>query len=134
MKSTVEVRTGARTRRLITPLVTALLASPAVLAAAPEKSWWRPVKDISKDGFRATDLFWYTTWMCVVAFALVWGALVWFSIRYRARPGHRALYDHGTRRASIVFTTILALAVFILIDMNLVRASQVSIKEYLYNY
>jgi len=132
MTGTVEVRASRLARRLA-PLVTALLLCPAALAD-PKPSWWRPPVDVSKDGWRADKLFWYTTFMCTVAFLLVLGALIVFSIRYRERPGHKAMYDHGTRRASIMFTTVLALAVFILIDMELVHQSQVSVKEYLFNF
>ena len=135
MTETVEVRAVHLTRRLVAPLATLLLLAPAALLAGPTgKSWWRPPADISKDGWRVERLFWYVTFMCIVAFALVLGALIVFSIKYRARPGHKAFYDHGTRRASIIFTTVLAVAVFILIDMELVHASQVSIKEYLFNF
>jgi cytochrome c oxidase subunit II len=133
MIGTVEVRAGHWMGRLTAPLLAVFLLAPAAALAGPE-SWWRPVKDISKDGWRADKLFWYTTFMCTVAFVLVLGALIVFSIKYRARPGHKALYDHGTRRASIIFTTVLALAVFVLIDMELVRQSQISVKEYLFNF
>jgi cytochrome c oxidase subunit II len=134
MRGAVGVRAGRLAGRLVAPAVTALLVAPVALADPKSPSWWRPPVDVSKDGWRVEKLFWYTTATCAIAFALVLGALVTFSIRFRQRPGHRALYDHGTRRASIMFTTVLALAVFFGIDMVLVAQSQVSIKEYLFNF
>jgi cytochrome c oxidase subunit 2 len=134
MKETVEVRAGRSVRAFLSRLATGLLLAPASLLAEPTKSWWRPPVDVSKDGYRVDFLFWYVSWVCIFAFVLVFGALIVFSIRFRARPGHRALYDHGTRRASIMFTTVLAIAVFLSLDMVIVWRSQVSVREYLYNY
>ena len=134
MRGRAEVRAGHPARRFLPPLLTALLLAPAALAGPGKPSWWRPPADISKEGHRVETLFWYTTITCGIAFALVFGALIVFSVRFRERPGHKALYDHGTRRASIMFTTVLALAVFFGIDMVLVAKSQASIKEYLFNF
>jgi cytochrome c oxidase subunit II len=121
-------------KRLLPTLVSALLLAPAAVASPEKGSWWRPPVDVSKDGYRSDSLFWYTSWVCIGAFALVLGALLVFSIRYRERPGHKALYDHGTRRASIMFTTVLAIAVFLSLDMVLVWKSQQSVREYLFNF
>jgi cytochrome c oxidase subunit 2 len=90
--------------------------------------------DVSRDGYRAEALFWYTTLMCVIAFTLVTFALVYSSWKYRARPGVKALYTHGTDRKSFLVTGILAALVFVTIDMNLVRVSQADVKEYTYNW
>src|SRR5713226_793451 len=76
-------------------LLGSLLAAGPALAQArnwPFSKWQTP--DVSKDGWRPEALFWYTTLMCVIAFALVLAALVAFSLKYRARPGHAATYDH----------------------------------------
>ena len=95
---------------------------------------WKPVVDVSRDGYRAVDLFWYTTWMCIIAFTLVVMALIAFSILYRAKPGRRAFYTHGTDRKSFAITGALAALVFFTIDMRLVQISQKDIKEYLFNW
>ena len=39
-------------------------------------------------------------------FVLVEGALVWFAIRYRRRPGRPALYIHGNTLVEIIWTAI----------------------------
>jgi cytochrome c oxidase subunit 2 len=90
--------------------------------------------DVSRDGYRAEALFWYTTTMCVIAFALVTFAIVYSSWKYRARPGVKALYTHGTDRKSLAVTGILAALVFVTIDLNLVRVSRADVKEYTYNW
>jgi cytochrome c oxidase subunit 2 len=105
-----------------------LLASLA--AARPALAGkFSPVRDVSLNGFRPDALFWYVTWACVIAFALVMAALIGFSFKYRARAGHKAYYYHGTDRKSFAVTGILAAAVFFFIDMNLVRVSQADMKD-----
>jgi cytochrome c oxidase subunit 2 len=115
-------------------LIPVLAAAPAFAQAKnwPFSKWQTP--DVSKDGWRPEALFWYTTLFCVIAFTLVVAALVAFSLKYRARSGHTATYDHGTSRTSYAVTAVLAAIVFILIDTNLVRVSQVDIGEYLFNW
>jgi cytochrome c oxidase subunit 2 len=131
---------ASRRARAILAELRALSLSPllfALPALAQAKSWpfstWQ-TPDVSKDGWRPEALFWYTTLMCVIAFALVLAALVGFSLKYRARPGRTAVYDHGTSRATYAVTAVLAAIVFVLIDINLVRVSQVDIAEYLFNW
>ena len=45
------------------------------------------------------------------AFVIVEVALVWFLVKYRHRPGRRALYMHGNNRAEYVWTGITAAVV-----------------------
>jgi cytochrome c oxidase subunit 2 len=49
-----------------------------------------------------------------VAFVVVEVGLLWFAIRYRARPGRRATYTHGNMRAEVVWTAIPAVTVVVL--------------------
>lgn len=130
------IRCSVRTlvRRIGVSSILAVLLYASPLLAEPFWSSWKPPVDVSKDGYRVTWLFWYTSILCLVAFALVVAALVLFSFKYRARPGHKALYHHGTDRASFWVTGGLAALVFFLIDMQLVRASQKDIQEYIYNW
>lgn len=46
-----------------------------------------------------------------VAFVLVEVTLVWFLVRYRARPGRRARHTHGDVRAEYVWTAVTAVVV-----------------------
>lgn len=122
---------GARGARAGAAIAFALAVAPSAAAAGPR---FAPVEDVSLWGHRVTWLFWYTSIFAIVAFALVTAALVWFSWRYRARAGHRAVYTHGTDRKSFWVTAVLASLVFVLIDMNLVLQSQKDVDAYLYNF
>jgi cytochrome c oxidase subunit 2 len=129
------------TLRLMLLLTAVMIGTPCLgndgpAGATPRPFWegWKPVVDVSRDGHRAVDLFWYTTWMCIVAFTLVVLALIAFSLMYRAKPGRRAFYTHGTDRKSFAITGALAAVVFFTIDMRLVQISQKDIKEYLFNW
>jgi cytochrome c oxidase subunit 2 len=106
-----------------------LLASAAALAgpSAP----YAPPRDVSTEGHRVTWLFWYTTGLGIVAFTLVCASLAFIVARYRARAGHRAVYDKGTDRRSLLVTGSLAVLVFLSIDLVLVHRSRADIEEYL---
>lgn len=46
-----------------------------------------------------------------IAFVVVEAALVWFAIKYRARPGRRAHYTHGNMKAEVIWTAVPAVVV-----------------------
>lgn len=49
-----------------------------------------------------------------IAFVVVEGGLVWFVIKYRARPGRKAHYTHGSMKAEVVWTAIPAVTVVVI--------------------
>ncbi len=49
-----------------------------------------------------------------IAFVVVEGGLVWFLIKYRARPGRKAEYIHGSTKAEITWTSVTAVTVVVL--------------------
>lgn len=49
-----------------------------------------------------------------IAFVVVEVGLVWFVVKYRARPGRRAHYTHGNARAEVIWTAIPAVTVVVL--------------------
>ena len=49
-----------------------------------------------------------------IAFVLVEAALIYFAIKYRARPGRRATYTHGAQTPEYIWTGVTAVAVVIL--------------------
>ena len=59
-------------------------------------------------------LYYVILWVTGIAFVATEVALVWFLIRYRARPGVRARYYHGNTQAEVVWTTVTAIAVLAL--------------------
>jgi cytochrome c oxidase subunit II len=59
-----------------------------------------------------TDPLYYAIlWVTGIAFVLVEAALIWFLIKYRARPGQRAHYTHGNVKAEYIWTGVTALVV-----------------------
>jgi cytochrome c oxidase subunit 2 len=46
-----------------------------------------------------------------IAFVVVEVGLLWFAVRYRARPDRKATYTHGNLRAEVVWTAIPAVTV-----------------------
>src|SRR5688572_22127165 len=49
-----------------------------------------------------------------IAFVVVEAALIWFLIRYRARPGRKATYIHGSMKAEVIWTAVPAIAVIVI--------------------
>jgi cytochrome c oxidase subunit 2 len=49
-----------------------------------------------------------------LAFVIVEAALIWFLIRYRARPGRRAHYTHGSLKAEAIWTAVPAVVVVVI--------------------
>lgn len=49
-----------------------------------------------------------------VAFVLVEGALIYFVIKYRARPGRKATYTHGSATPEYIWTGVTAVVVVII--------------------
>jgi cytochrome c oxidase subunit 2 len=49
-----------------------------------------------------------------IAFVVVEGGLIWFIIKYRSRPGRKALYTHGSTKAEIIWTAVPAVTVVII--------------------
>ena len=46
-----------------------------------------------------------------IAFVLVESGLIWFSFKYRARPGRKAFYTHGNATAEVIWTAVPAVTV-----------------------
>ena len=59
-------------------------------------------------------LYYLILWTTGIAFVLVQVLLVWFMIRYRARPGRKATYYHGNSRFEIIWTSVTAVVVLII--------------------
>ena len=49
-----------------------------------------------------------------IAFVVTEVALVVFLIKYRARPGHRAVYTHGSTKAEIIWTAVPTVTVVVI--------------------
>ncbi len=101
-----------RSRWLGCPLALMLTSTWAL---AQDKRWG-PGEPASDYGDRFYDLFWLITILVSVAFALVVVLLVIPVLRDRARPGHRASFDHGKSLHDKRLTAIISIVTFIVLD------------------
>lgn len=76
----------------------------------------KPPHDFSTHGHKIDWLFNYTTAIALIFFLIMSGALAYFLIFNRERPGHKAVYSHGTERMPVLVRTILVILVFISLD------------------
>jgi len=96
---------------------------------------WAPPKSISSFGHRLDWLFEYTSWVATIFFIIMTGALIYFAVRYRARPGHKAYYTHGKANSSEKWAPkLLDLAVFISLDLVLIGSSYIHTRDFIWNY
>ncbi|MEO5929110.1 MAG: cytochrome c oxidase subunit II [Candidatus Kapaibacterium sp.] len=75
--------------------------------------YWLPDQATAIAG-KVDDMFNLILWLTSVVFVLVAVVMVYFLIRYRARPGGKAIFYHGNTRLEIIWTVIPALIVIAL--------------------
>ena len=107
-------------------------------APNPDQNLWEyfaPPKSISSFGHRLDWLFAYTSWVALIFFIIMAVALVYFMIKYRERPGHKAYYTHGKSSKSEKWAPkFLDLAVFLSLDLVLMGSSYLHTKEIMWNF
>jgi cytochrome c oxidase subunit 2 len=79
---------------------------------------WFP-EDASKTGFLIDHLFYLAFGLTAVTFVIVLALLLYFLVRYRGKKGQKAYYTKGDSPKAVLLTLILALTVFIVLDINL---------------
>src|SRR5258708_8110676 len=72
--------------------------------------WWLPDAGSTFAGPIDT-LFLAILIITGIALVIVEVGLVTFSVKYRARPGRKAFYTHGSTRAEVIWTSIPAVTV-----------------------
>lgn len=82
-----------------------------------------PPEDISVHGHLIDWLFNYTTALNMFFFALVCIGLFGFSFLYHRKRHPKPLYTYGNKKAHVIIATLVGIAVFIGIDMNITRMS-----------
>jgi cytochrome c oxidase subunit 2 len=75
--------------------------------------WWLPATGTATAG-RIDDLFYLILWISGIVLVLVFATLITFLIRYRRRPGARAIYSHGSVRLEIIWTVVPAIILLFL--------------------
>jgi cytochrome c oxidase subunit II len=80
----------------------------ARLASAADESQhgWLLPNSISDEADKIDHLWWVIFVITTVTFVLTEGALIYFIIKYRARPGQKALYMHGSHKVEVIWTII----------------------------
>ncbi len=76
-------------------------------------SWWLPPAASTFAG-DIDFMFTLILWITGIALVIVELGLLWFIVKYRARPGRQAYYTHGSTKAEIIWTTVPAVTVVIL--------------------
>ena len=84
--------------------------------AAETANRWGLREPASLNGYRFTDLFWFITLLVGVSFLLVLILIAIPMIRDRARPGHKASFDHGSSFHDKQLTTIISVITFVVLD------------------
>jgi cytochrome c oxidase subunit 2 len=91
----------------------ALAAASGPAFAGEETSLWRlSPEDIGTYGHEVDSLYEVILWLVTGTFVLTEGALLLFVLRFRARPGGKAVYVHGNHRLEVVWTIIPAAILF----------------------
>ncbi len=116
-------------RALATPVA---LLGCAALAEAQDKRWG-PGEPASDYGYRFGELFWLITTLVSIAFALVIILMVIPLIRDRARPGHKASFDHGSSLHDKRLTTIISVITFIVLDAWVLVIAMTDLREAYWN-
>jgi cytochrome c oxidase subunit 2 len=61
-------------------------------------------ESVSTYGHSIDELYSVIYWIVAATFVLTQVVLVWFVLRYRARPGGKAVYTHGNHRLEMIWT------------------------------
>ncbi|VAX35016.1 hypothetical protein MNBD_UNCLBAC01-1780 [hydrothermal vent metagenome] len=97
--------------------------------------WYiKPPEDVSLDGYRIDDVIQYTDTAITIFFSIVVFCLIYFSIKYRAKPGHKAVYDKGDNKKSICVSVALGLLLFFSVDMVIEKKAFKDLKEAFWNF
>lgn len=133
--------------RLFSPLVSALaacrarwLATPAALmlftaavSAQDVVKRYGPGEPMSTYGWRFDELFDLITALISVSFLIVLVLLLVPVIRDRAKPGKKAVYDHGNSLKDKRFTAVVSIIVFIVLDALVLIIAMRDLREGFWN-
>ena len=124
--------TSSRRARVALASVAAALLAPAV-AAQQVVDRWAPHEPASSYGALFDHLFKLITALIGVAFLIVLILLIVPVLRDRARPGHKAVYDHGSSLHDKRFTAIVSVTVFLVLDAWVLVVAMTDLREGFWN-
>ncbi|MBI1977774.1 MAG: cytochrome c oxidase subunit II [Candidatus Omnitrophica bacterium] len=82
--------------------------SAALNVPRPKTGWWLPAS-LSTYGKKIDSLFYIILAITGIVFFGVQGVLLYFLLKYRAKPGGKAFYTHGNDRLEVIWTVIPAI-------------------------
>jgi cytochrome c oxidase subunit II len=91
-------------------------------------------QDISTNGHLIDGVIRYIDLVLVLFFGAVVTALVYFIIRYRNRPGHKAVYETGNKKIYVIATILLGMLVFFSIDAVIEHMAFRDLEEVFWNF
>lgn len=104
----------------------------APLADAQVADRWGPTPVMSTEGHRVDELFWIITALISASFVIVLVMLVVPVLKHRARPGHKASYDHGASLHDKRFTAVVSVTVFLVLDASVLWIAMHDLREAVY--
>jgi cytochrome c oxidase subunit 2 len=110
---------GARAGRAGRAILRVAAVAAGIALAAPAFAEDALPRGASRTGHAVDELFLMANVLAAVSFAAVIAILAWCLVRYRARPGHRAVHATGEDRRSRLYTGIFAAVVFLGLDVSL---------------
>ena len=78
--------------------------------------WWLP-RNVNLFGHEIDFIFYVILWLTGVTAVAVFSVMIYFIVKYRAKPGVPAIHSHGNNALEVIWTTIpvfifLALAIY----------------------
>mgnify|MGYP003336331477 CR=1 FL=1 len=78
--------------------------------------WWLP-RNVNMFGHEIDFIFYVILWLTGVTAVAVFSVMIYFIVKYRAKPGVPAIHSHGNNALEVIWTTIpvfifLALAIY----------------------
>ena len=92
------------------------LVSAAHAEVRQTSVWWLP-RNVNMFGHEIDFIFYLILWLTGVTAVAVFSVMIYFLVKYRARPGIPAIHSHGNNALEVIWTTIpvfifLALAIY----------------------
>ncbi len=100
----------------VTPMSLLALLSTAHAEVRQTSVWWLP-RNVNMFGHEIDFIFYVILWLTGVTAVAVFSVMIYFLVKYRARPGIPAIHSHGNNALEVIWTTIpvfifLALAIY----------------------
>lgn len=97
--------------------VTIWMLTLVVVILFAARIWWFP-ESAAAHGSALDSQFVLTFVVTGLVFVLAQIGLGWFILRYRQRPGQKALYTHGSKRMEVLWTSATAILFFVMVLMG----------------